>query len=342
MKNWKLYALCLLFIFLPAMQCRSHCVDTAARHCATGGTTATGGDVATGGSVAIGGALATGGKAPTGGGTAVAVECSNFIDSNSHTPLNQLGGSCTGHSNVDMISAWPFPGLVHYNEPDAQLAYQGGTCVDNKCSLPCTSASCPKAYNPTTGANDVGSYGSSVADWMVRSGWLKGYVAADTVDDLLVGLKHSACVIDITYLNSMWVPLASGQLKVTLSSGAAGGHSMMGEGRFSADPNCPAIDLPTADSPSQAAYTAANHPKMHPRRHRVRGRALAATAVYGALTGSAITRVYVKNSWGNWGKCFAAQMTPTTPIDGTGCGHAWIAVSDLPKLDFDADCPLLN
>jgi hypothetical protein len=48
--------------------------------------------------------------------------------------------------------------------------------------------------------------------------------------------------------------------------------------------------------------------------------------------------IIVYNSWGLWGWCFKSQVTPATPIDGTGCGYARIAISDLPKLNFDADC----
>jgi hypothetical protein len=48
--------------------------------------------------------------------------------------------------------------------------------------------------------------------------------------------------------------------------------------------------------------------------------------------------VWVKNSWGLWGQCYRSQETSATSTDGTGCGYGWIAVSDLAKLNFDADC----
>ena len=42
-----------------------------------------------------------------------------------------------------------------------------------------------------------------------------------------------------------------------------------------------------------------------------------------------VDAVWVHNSWGDsWGWCL-----------GSECGYAWIAVTDLPKLHFDGDCP---
>jgi len=52
-----------------------------------------------------------------------------------------------------------------------------------------------------------------------------------------------------------------------------------------------------------------------------------------------LSRTWIENSWGLWGLCFQSEVISQTPTDGTGCGYAWIADSDLPKLDFDGDCP---
>ena len=219
----------------------------------------------------------------------VATGCSSWNMPNSRTPANQVDGSCTGHMGVALISTYPYLGTTHFNEPDALAAYQGGTCIDNGCAIPCTCASCPRAYCPATHAHDVGSLGSSVLQWMIQQGWLKGYTTADTTSQLIACLDHSGAGIGIDYYNSMWdTNSKTGELQVDLASGMVGGHE-----------------------PLAVSYDALN------------------------------ARVWIWNSWGNWGWCFPEQETVDTPSNGTGCGYAWIAVSNLPKLKFDGDCPEL-
>jgi hypothetical protein len=222
--------------------------------------------------------------------TQVAQEiCSNWLMPNSRTPLNQIDGSCTGHMGVGLISTAPWLGVEHFNETDALAAYQGGTCVDNGCAFPCTCASCPKAYCPATHANDVGSIGSSVLQWMVNKGWLKGYTTADTVSQLIACLADRPAGIGIDWYNSMWdTNRSTGEIQVSLASGFVGGHE-----------------------PYAVSYDAIK------------------------------SRVWIYNSWGKWGWCFPDQESASTPSDGTGCGYGWIAVSNLPKLKFDGDCPEL-
>ncbi len=286
----------------------------------------TGGSFATGGSASIGGSpAATGGSAPCTtivwpssmitlpktakavqhkfierhlrpqgramsatayyGAAAAQCDCAHFP--NSTTPLNQLNyGACTGCASDGVISSAPFVGFPHFNLTTALQIYQGGTCKDNGCSFPCTCASCPKAFCPSTGANDNGSQGSSVFDYLVYMGWLHGYVTADTTTDLLAGLAHSTCEIGIDYYYSMMTPSANGRLVVTVSSGIAGGHEL-----------------------NTIGYR------------------------------SDFKGIVIRNSWGPWGQCYPSQETSNTPNDGTGCGYAWIALTDLPTLNFDADCP---
>lgn len=219
------------------------------------------------------------------GAAAVQCDCAHFP--NSTTPLNQGNyGACTGCASDGVISSAPFVGFPHFNLTTALQIYQGGSCVDNGCSLPCTCASCSKAFCPSTGANDNGSQGSSVFTYLISQGWLKGFVTADTTADLIAGLAHSECEIGIDYLNSMMNPGSNGQLVVTLSSGVAGGHEL---------------------------------------------------AVVGYR--SDFKGIVIRNSWGPWGQCYPSQETANTPTTGEGCGYAWIALSDLPTLNFDADCP---
>ena len=209
---------------------------------------------------------------------------------NFRTPLNQVDGSCTGAASVDAISTQPFDGVAHHNIPDSLAAYQGGTCIDNGCSVPCTCASCKAAYCPATHANDVGSYGSSVAQWLVDVGWLASYTTADTVPQLMACLETSTATIGVDWRATMWTPGANGRIQVSLASKFEGGHDLEG---IALD-----MDPPDTHAPDVIVY----------------------------------------NSWGPWGWCFGSQVTPSTPIDGTGCGYARIALSDLPKLNFDADC----
>ena len=204
------------------------------------------------------------------------------------TPLNQENyGACTGNSGIEMISCAPFNSLDFYSETYALEAYQGGTCIDNKCSIPCTATTCSKAFNPATGANDTGSSGTSVASWLQQMGLLKGYTTADTTSTLLAGLTRTNCIIGVDFYNSMFTPAADGRLKIVASSGLAGGHEMVAV-RYD-----PALD-----------------------------------------------GVWVRTSWGPVWWCLDSQVTANTPIDGTGCGYAWIAVADLPTLHFDGDCPV--
>lgn len=216
--------------------------------------------------------------------------CSALHATNFKAPLNQVDGSCTGAALVDAISTEPFEGSAHHNIPDELAAYQGATCIDNGCSIPCTCGSCKHAYCPTTHANDTGSYGSSAAQWAVDVGWLPSYTTADTVPQLLACLVKSTATIGVDWRDSMWDPDAHGRIQVSLASPIKGGHDLEGLGLD--------MDPPDTHQPDVIVY----------------------------------------NSWGRWGFCFKSQMTPATPTDGTGCGYARIAVSDLPKLNFDADC----
>jgi hypothetical protein len=202
------------------------------------------------------------------------------------TPLTQRDGSCTGNSGIGMIASAPFNDLTFYHETYALEAYQGGTCLDRGCAIPCTSKTCPTAYNPATGANDTGSYGSSVLTWMIKMGLLGGYTTADTVDQLLAGLTRSTCIIGVDFYDSMYTPNVDGRLTFSTKVKPAGGHEML------------------------------------------------ATRYDPALDG-----VWVRTSWGPVWWCLKSQVNKQTPIDGTGCGYAWIARADLTKLHFDGNCP---
>jgi len=228
----------------------------------TGGAKATGGTHATGGTRATGGTQATGGTTSTctavafpdtpapasatkqakrphlgrrhyrAPGRAMPTEtsatvCSRFWNPLNWTPLNQGDtGSCTGNAGVGVISTTPYTSDAHDNETDARLAYQGGTCVDNGCSIPCTCSSCPAAFCPATNANDNGSNGSSVMTWMQNAGWVKGYTTADTTTQLIACLQTGPAVIGIDWYNSMFLTDKTGTLPVTVSSGLAGGHEI--------------------------------------------------------------------------------------------------------------------
>lgn len=203
------------------------------------------------------------------------------------TPLDQIDGSCTGTTGVGVISTPPFKTFNHFNIPDSLLAYQGGTCEDNGCVI-CDCQHCPAAYCPATHANDVGSNGSSVAKWMVKVGWLPGYVAADTIEALMTGLSSGkTCMIGVDWYDSMWAADPNtGEIRVDLNSANEGGHEM------------------------QATFNDVMR-----------------------------KRVWVRNSWDGWGRCFKKLMTPKSAIDGTGCGYGFITTDNLLKLRFDGDCP---
>ncbi len=148
---------------------------------------------------------------------------------NNHTPLDQdkpiATGSCTGNAGVGSISTQLFQGTTHYNQNDARLAYQGGTCEDNNCTIPCTCASCPAAFCPETNANDTGSIGSSVMAWMTTVGWIKGYTTADTITDLQVCLaKGSNPNVGIDWWSGMDNPGKGGEIFAT--GYIRGGHEL--------------------------------------------------------------------------------------------------------------------
>jgi len=144
-------------------------------------------------------------------------------------PLNQLNdGSCTGDTGIEMAACAPVLDVTHYSQSDALLAYQGGTCIDNQCAIPCSCQSCKKAFCPATHTNDVGSYGSSVLQWMVDVAWLKGYVAADDLASLKAGMSKGTCAIGVDFYNSEFNVDSSGRLVIDKKWGIAGGHDMIG------------------------------------------------------------------------------------------------------------------
>lgn len=217
------------------------------------------------------------GRAP---GTVIAAtpKCSKLNKPPSWTPLNQIDGSCTGNASCKGI-----PG--HDNENDALITYQGGTCIDNNCTV-CTCKDCPQAYCPDTHANDTGSQGASVSQFLVNKGWINSYTTADTIPQLLTCIAQGKkAVIGIDWRTSMWNTNSKGKLVVDLTTKFEGGHELFTM-EFIAETN----------------------------------------------------EIVVENSWGPWGWCFKKYMNASTPIDGTGCGFARIAVADLPKLNYDADC----
>lgn len=244
-------------------QCNPNHPTPDAGDAGTGGLTATGGALATGGNSAItGGSIATGGTTGCGAiealvpgpitrelakrvhtvgkrhhrkkGRAVKTEelsliCPVLHDSNNATPLDQdlpkATGSCTGNASVGAISTQSFQGTTHYNQSDARLAYQGGTCEDNDCTVPCTCKSCPAAFCPDTNVNDTGSTGSSVMKWMTSVGWIKGFTTADTISDLQACLaKGSNPVIGIDWWSGMDNPGKDAEIFAT--GYIRGGHEL--------------------------------------------------------------------------------------------------------------------
>lgn len=218
-----------------------------------------------------------------------AFQCPILHNTNNPVPLNQdepqPTGSCTGNASVGAISTEQFKGIQYHNQADARHAYQGGTCEDNNCTVPCTCDSCPAAFCPATNANDTGSTGSSVMAWMADVKWIKGYTTADTIQDLQVCLSNgSNPIIGIDWWSGFDSPATTGLL--TLNGYIRGGHEL-------------------------------------------------------ELLGWDGTNFIGINSWGLWGACRKSQMTPNTPIDGTGCGYFKISPNTLQKAKFDGDCPTL-
>jgi hypothetical protein len=225
--------------------------------------TATGGDTSTGGSTSVGGS-GTGGStspcanfvAPTydnlvgakkaehhkfgkrhfrpkirGVEAAVAATqtsaCSQWHERNVAQFDQGPVGSCTGNADLGTICTQPFTDTSRCTEDFAVQAYQGGTCVDNGCSLSkCSCSGCPKAYCPATGANDNGSTGSSVFTWMKANGWITDFVTADTEADLTAGIQKTACTVGINFPYSMETIGSTCQAVVNAASGIAGGHEI--------------------------------------------------------------------------------------------------------------------
>ena len=160
---------------------------------------------------------------------AIGLQCPVLHNTNDTVPLNQdepqAAGSCTGNASVGAISTQQFQSIQRHNQNDARLAYQGGTCEDNNCTVPCTCDSCPAAFCPTTNANDTGSTGSSVMAWMASVKWIKGYTTADTIQDLQACLGNgSNPVIGIDWVSGFGSPSSTGLL--TFSGYVRGGHEL--------------------------------------------------------------------------------------------------------------------
>jgi hypothetical protein len=160
---------------------------------------------------------------------AVTLPCPLLHGTADTTPLNQdepqSTGSCTGNASVGAITTQQFKDNGHHNQKDARIAYQGGTCTDNSCTIPCTCDSCPAAFCPDNNNNDTGSFGSSVLAWMTAVKWIKGYTTADTIQDLQVCLANgSNPIIGIDWVSGFDSPSSLGIL--TYSGTIRGAHEL--------------------------------------------------------------------------------------------------------------------
>jgi hypothetical protein len=70
---------------------------------------------------------------------------------------------------------------------------------------------------------------------MQQDGLIAGFTPADTYAELLTGIQNSGgrCIIGMTWWNSEFTVLPSGQNKITKSSGVAGGHELVAVGHDS-------------------------------------------------------------------------------------------------------------
>jgi hypothetical protein len=142
-------------------------------------------------------------------------------------PLNQgQRGSCTGNASDGALCS--LGDSTDYNENEADTIYENGTCIDNGCTVPCTCTSCTVGYCPTTDANDNGSDGSGVSQYLLDIGKIKSYTTADTTSQLLACLSNpdSAAVIGVDWYNSQFNTNSDGRIIVNTSSGLAGGHEL--------------------------------------------------------------------------------------------------------------------
>jgi hypothetical protein len=68
---------------------------------------------------------------------------------------------------------------------------------------------------------------------MQQDGLIAGFTPADNYTELLSGMQRGTCIVGMTWWNSEFTVTASGQIKITKSSGVAGGHELVAAGHDS-------------------------------------------------------------------------------------------------------------
>lgn len=143
--------------------------------------------------------------------------------SNPCVALNQGNtGSCAGEDACQVSATAPYARTAA--QSDALVCYAAGTKLDNGCAWNATAKQCPAAYNPTTGANDTGSYASSTFQAAVYMGWFTGLrPVTQTVQGWHDALLLGPCGFDQNWYNDGFDTDSCGNVAIT--GALAGGHS---------------------------------------------------------------------------------------------------------------------
>lgn len=127
-------------------------------------------------------------------------------------------GSCVGNAAVGCMGTLPYSGTVTSpkfteDEKGAVALYSAATKLDDD----------PQNYPPT----DTGSDGLSAAKALQAAGEISGYQHTFTLEDALKALQVGPLITGINWYNSMFTPSSTGLVKLTKSSGVAGGHEIV-------------------------------------------------------------------------------------------------------------------
>lgn len=124
-------------------------------------------------------------------------------------------GACTGYSSTALLG-YIEPGNAELpDSPEgwdalATSVYSLGTELDN----------IPGSYPP----DDTGSTGIAVAKALVRKGFASGYKHITSASALATALATGPVIVGTVWYNSMFTPDPRGLLRVSPTTGEAGGH----------------------------------------------------------------------------------------------------------------------
>jgi hypothetical protein len=127
-------------------------------------------------------------------------------------------GSCTGNALTGALGTSPIfdslpTGFPTLNEAEAVKLYGLATQLD----------SYPGTYPP----DDTGSDGTSVCKAGKQDGFISGYLAAATIDDMVAALQTGPVIVGVNWYTSFDDPASNGLISISSDATVRGGHEFV-------------------------------------------------------------------------------------------------------------------